>query len=129
LYGSETWTLHKTDVDRLQAFEMWVWRRMLKIRWTEKKTNDEVLEMVQEERSMVKRIQQQQHNWLGHILRGDSLLKIALEGRMEGHRQRGRQRKKLIDWLMDNDKKIGYKEVKAQAEDRTKWHKWKPEPA
>ena len=102
---------------------------MLKIRWTEKKTNDEVLEMVHEERSMVKRIQQQQHNWLGHILRGDSLLKIALKGRMEGHRQRERQRKKLIDRLMDNDKKIGYKEVKAQAEDRTKWHKWKPEPA
>jgi len=56
LHGSETWTLTKEDIKWLEAFEMWVWRRILKISWTEHKTNEEVLNMVKEERKLMETI-------------------------------------------------------------------------
>jgi len=60
LYGSETWTLQKEDIRQLEAFEMWIWRRMMKVSWTEHKTN-EVLQMVDTEREMM----DTQKRWLG----------------------------------------------------------------
>ena len=56
LYGAETWTLRKEDVGRLSALEMWLWRRMEKISWKDKKTNEEVLKAVGENRNLVDRI-------------------------------------------------------------------------
>ena len=53
LYGSETWTLQKEDIQRLEAFEMWIWRRVTKVSWTEHKTNEEVSQMVETEREMM----------------------------------------------------------------------------
>jgi len=53
LYGSETWTLQKEDIWPLEAFEMWIWRRMMKVLWTEHKTNEEVLQMVDIEREIM----------------------------------------------------------------------------
>jgi len=53
LDGSETWTLLKEDKNRLQAFKMWIWRRMMKVSWKEHRTNEDILSMVQEERCMV----------------------------------------------------------------------------
>ena len=50
LYGCETWTLRKMEIDRLKAFEMWIWRRMEKISWEDKKKNEEVLDAIGEER-------------------------------------------------------------------------------
>ena len=81
LHGSETWTLTKEDIKRLEAFEMWVWRRILKISWTEHKTNEEVLNMVKEERKLMETIRKRQLNWIGHILRRGSLIKTVVEGR------------------------------------------------
>ena len=76
LYGSETWTLQKYDNRRLDTFEMWIWRRMMKVSWTEyeHKTNEEVLQMVDTEREMMDTLRSRQKRWLGHILRHDSLL-------------------------------------------------------
>jgi len=53
LYGSETWTLQKEDIRRLEAFEMWIWRRMMKVSWTEHKTNKELLQMVDTKTEMM----------------------------------------------------------------------------
>jgi len=50
LYGSETWTMRKEDIKRLEAFEIWIWRRMERISWVEHKTNEEILKMVDEKR-------------------------------------------------------------------------------
>ena len=66
LYDSDTWTLMKEDIQRLKAFEMWTWRRMEKVSWTEHKTNEEVLEMTGEERSLVCTIKTRQKKWIGH---------------------------------------------------------------
>ena len=51
LYGSETWTLQKEDIRRLHAFEIWIWRRMMKVPWIEHKTNEEILQMVETEKN------------------------------------------------------------------------------
>lgn len=56
MYGAETWALRKEDVRRLDAFEMWVWRKMEKISWTEHRTNEDVLKMVGEKRTLVNTI-------------------------------------------------------------------------
>ena len=62
LYGSEAWTLRKVDIKRIQAFEMWIWRKMEKISWTPHVSNEEVLSLVQEQRSLVHVIKQRQAN-------------------------------------------------------------------
>jgi len=70
-YGSETWTLRKEDIKRLEAFEMWI--RQKKNR-TEHITNEEVIVMIGEKRSLINTTWKRQRKWTGHILRGDSLL-------------------------------------------------------
>jgi len=62
---------------------MWIWRKMEKIRWTAHVSNEEVLCLVQEQRSLMQVIKQCQANWIGHVLRHDCLLKTVLEGKIE----------------------------------------------
>ena len=97
LYGAETWTLMKEDEKRLEAFEMWVWRAMEKVRWVDKVRNDEVLRRIGEERRILKVIENKKRNWLGHCLRRDCLLTTTMEGVIEGEKRRRRRRMKLID--------------------------------
>jgi hypothetical protein len=122
LYGSETWTLRKEEIKRLEAVEMWMWRRMEKISWTEKITNVEVLKRVGEERLLMKTIRNRKKKWVGHVLRGEGLLKEAMEGRMEGKRGRGRPRTGMLDDL----KGESYAGMKRRAENREEWRKWVP---
>ena len=70
---------------------MWVWRRMEKVSWRDMQTNEEVLQLVQENRSLMDVIWRRKKNWIGHILRGESLLKEVIEGRMIGKIPRGRK--------------------------------------
>src|SRR6218665_969827 len=97
LYAAETWTYRKEDIRRLEAFEVWVWRKMEKISWRDMKTNEEVLQMVQEERSLMDVIWRGKKNWIGHILGGESLLREVIEGRMIGNRPRGRKRLGMLN--------------------------------
>ena len=120
MYGSETWTLRKADVRRLEAFEMWIWRRMEKVKWTEKLTNAEVLKLVNEVPSLLDTIKKRKRRQIGHVLRHESLLRTAMEGRMEGKRPRGRKRIMMMDDLKNGE---GYAKMKRKAEDREKWRK------
>jgi len=70
---------------------MCVWRDMKKISWRDMKTNEEVLQMEQEERSLMDVICRRKKSWIGRILRGESLLRKVIEGRMIGNRPRGRK--------------------------------------
>jgi len=123
LYGAETWTLQKEEVRRLEAFEMWVWRRMEKVSWKEKKTNVEVLAAVGEERSLIRTIGKRKKNWMGHILRTPGMMRDVIEGRMEGKRPRGRKRIGMLDELKDQRP---YAAMKRRAEDRSEWRRWEP---
>jgi len=110
LYAAETWTLRKVDIKRLESFGIWIWRMLMKISWTEHRSNQDVLEMEDENRSLMNTIRQRQKNWLGHVLRSESLLCAVLEGRMEGTRTRGRQSDTMIDWMKSNDVEYEHKE-------------------
>jgi len=83
----------------------------MKISWTEHRSNQDVLDIVDENRSLMNTIQQRQKHWLDHVLRSDILLCTVLEGRMEGTRTRGRQSAIMIDWMKSNDvESLTYKE-------------------
>jgi hypothetical protein len=122
LCGAETWTLRKVDPKYLESFEMWCWRRVEKISWTDRVRNEEVLQRVKEERNIVHTIKRRKANWIGHILRRNFLLKHVieekLEGRIEMTGRRGRRRKQLLD---DLNEKRRYWKLKEQALGRTLW--------
>ena len=69
LYGCEIWVMKKEAMDRLEAFEMWVWRRLEKVSWEDKMSNEKVLEAVVERRRIVETIVRRKKNWIGHVVR------------------------------------------------------------
>jgi hypothetical protein len=105
LCGAENWTLRKVDQKYLESFEMWCWRRMEKISWTDCVSNEEVLHRVKEETNIVHTIKRRKANWIGHILRRNCLLKHVIEGKLEGRIEmtgrQGRRRKQLLDDLKE----------------------------
>ena len=107
---------------KLEAFEMWIWRKIEKIRWEDKKSNEEVLSKVGEERCLIKTIIMRKRNWIGHVLRHEGLMKEVLEGGMEGKRDRGRPRMGMLNELDEGS----YEQMKRRAEDRDKWREWVP---
>ena len=120
LYGAETWTLRKKDRKYLESFEMWCWRRMEKIKWTDRVSNEEVLRRVGEQRTLITTVLKRKANWIGHILRRNCLLQDVIEGRIETNngRRLGRRRIQILDDLRERRK---YWELKEEAEDRQLW--------
>ena len=100
LYGAESWTLSSAMKRKLDAMELWLWRRMLKIPWTARRTNEEVLEMVGEKRHLLMEVRKRQLKFFGHIMRREGLENIIITGMVEGKRGRGRPRTKYIDGLV-----------------------------
>ena len=80
LYGAENWTLRAADKKYLESFEMWCWRRMEKISWTDHVRNKEVLLRVNEQRNILNEIRKRKANWIGHILRRNCLLVLEKDG-------------------------------------------------
>ena len=91
-YGAETWTITKSLLSRLDAFEMWVYRRVLKISWAEKITNEEVLRRMGTGREIVRQFKTRKLQYLGHLVRHNSSQLQLIEGKIEGRRSRGRPR-------------------------------------
>ena len=118
LYGAETWTLRRNEQKRLEEIKMWIWRRMERIKWTDKIKNEFVLQRVGEGRIMLEQIRKRKRNWLGHWLRRNCLLKDTLEGMVNGKKVRGRRRYKMIDNIMINGL---YEDTKRMAEKRVEW--------
>jgi len=84
LYGAETWTLRGVDQKHLESFEMWYWRRMEKISWTDHVRNEEVLLRVKKQRNILHEIRKLKANWIGHILLRNFLLQQVIEGKIKG---------------------------------------------
>jgi hypothetical protein len=84
LYGAETWMLRSVDQKYLESFEVWCWRRMEKISWTDHVRNEEVLLRVKEQRNILHEIRKRKANWIGHILRKNCLLQRVTEGKIQG---------------------------------------------
>jgi len=106
------------------AAEAWFLRRMLKIPWTEKKSNEEVFQEAGVRRTLLKRIRQRQLAFLGHVLRRQSLENLVVTGRIDGMRARGRQRLKYLDSLCDSLKdKVSPTQLIRASEDRGLWQR------
>ena len=97
LYGAEMWTLKKSTTKKLEAFEMWSYRRIGKISWLDKKTNEQVLQKLNTERNIIENIKRRKLVYLGHIKRHDTIIKQTLEGTTQGTRGRGRPRTTWMD--------------------------------
>jgi len=122
LYGCETWTMLKEAEDKLQAMEMWIYRRLQKISWTAKMSNEEVLRKLGKERKLLKTIRQRQMNFFGHICRNDSLEKLALTGAIAGTRDKGRQRTTYVSSLRESTSNIpSNNEFIRATNDRSEW--------
>ena len=83
LFDAETWTLWAVDQKHLESFEMWCWRRMEKISWTDHVRRDEVLLRVKKQRNILHEISKRKANWIGHILRRNCLLQLVIEGKIK----------------------------------------------
>ena len=89
LYGAETWTLTKKDMQRLEAVEMWCWRKLLGVSWRDRVLNEEVLHQAQERLVLIQTIRERQKKWLGHIMRHDEGLMLrVIEGHIHGKKKR-----------------------------------------
>lgn len=120
-YGSETWTIGTQEKRRLESLEMWCYRKMMKISWVERVTNQEVLRRAGTERKLWKHIQKRRDQLIGHILRREGLLKIIMEGKIPLRNARGRPRLQYINQIMADVGSNNYTEMKRKAQDRKKW--------
>ena len=97
LYASESWTLNKQMEDKINAFEMWICRRMFRILHLDRKTGVEVLEMAKAKQTLLRTIQDWKLQYFGHLIRGKGKQKLLMEGKIEESRHRGKQRR---TWTM-----------------------------
>jgi hypothetical protein len=124
LYASEAWTIKKADKDRLLAFEMKCFRRILHIRWEQKITNTEVRRRVKAQENIFQRFMRRKLNLFGHICRMDSkrLLKTVVFGMIDGKNRRGRPNREWLDDIVDWCAKDIH-EVLDDTADRQTWTK------
>ena len=116
-YGPETWFITKSLLSRLDAFQMWIYRRVLKISWTEKVTNEEVMRRIGTGREIMRQFKTRKLQYLGHLIRHNISQLQLIEGKIEGRRSRGRPR---TTWITDLTNSTGakYYQQKKAAEDR-----------
>jgi len=102
MYGCECWTIKKAECQRIDAFELRCWRRLLRVPWTAR-LNQSVLKEINPESSLEGLMLKLKPQNFGHLMqRADSLEKILMQGKIEGSRRRGRQRTRLLDGITDS---------------------------
>ena len=100
MYGCESWTIKKAECRRIDAFELWCWRTLLKVPWTARRSNQSVLKEISSEYSLEGLMLKLKLQYFGHLMRRtDSLEKILMLGKIESGRRRGRQRMRWLDAL------------------------------
>ena len=103
IYGCENWTVEKAEHRRIDAFELWCWRRLLRISWTARRSNQSILEEIGPECSLEGLMLKLKLQYFGHLIRrADSLEKTLMLGKIEGRRRRGRQRMRWLDGITDS---------------------------
>lgn len=120
-YGCEAWTLTPALVANIEAAEMWFLRRMLRISYVHRVTNTEVLRRAGVRRELMTTITERQLRFLGHVIRGGGLECVALQGRVEGRRSRGRQRATYLDRIKEVTRVESAAAIFSCARDRPMW--------
>ena len=101
MYGCESWTIKKSEHQRIDTFELWCWRRLLRVPWTARRSNESILKEISPEYSLEGLMLKLQY--FGHLMRRvDSFEKTLMLGKIEGGRRRGRQRMRWLDGITDS---------------------------
>ena len=102
MYGCETWTIKKAEHQRIDAFELWCWRRLLRVPWTGRRSNHSILKEISPEYSLEGLMLKLKLQYFGHLnRRADSLENTLMLGKIEGGRRRGRQRMRWLDGITE----------------------------
>ena len=103
MYGSESWTIKKAEHQRIDAFELWCWRRLLRVPWSARRSNQSILKEISPEYSLRGLMLKLKLQYFGHLLqRTDSLEMTLILGKIEGRKRRARQRMRWLDGIIDS---------------------------
>ena len=103
LYGCESWTIKKAEHQRIDAFELWCWRRLLRVPWTSRRSNQSIQKDISPECSLEGLMLKLKLQYFGHLMqRADLFEKILMLGKIEGSRRRGRQRMRWLDGITNS---------------------------
>ena len=121
MYRCESWTMKKAEHQRIDAFELWCWRRFLRVPWTARRSNQSILKEISPGCSLLGLMLKLKLQYFGHLMRrADSLEKTLMLGKIEGRRRRGRQRLRWLDGITDSTD-MGLGEVGELVMNREAW--------